>query len=611
MLFVKTRKRVFLALLVTMIVISSFYGSVPAVHSSMHVETVTDLFKYVKEIKFRIYTSSNESATIDFGYEIIDEENIDGQQTWKIEMFSTIVEYGNESRATLWISKDTGEPIQVEAGGEILDASYAGYMSSWGLGMLEAYAVNMWSSMDAYEVTPFGVDYIVTDMGTESVRYGPTTLSVSKKNFTSSPQVPEENRTSGEYWVAQTEFGEMMPYYKFEMPFHDKYLCELISIEFHGEHVTPDVTVGTPEFTLSNLEIEPSSAEVGDNVSISVKVDNVGDESGSYVLTLKIDGNVEDEKTVTLGPDESRTVSFDYKTSDDGTCSVAVNDLSGTFTVTTPSTQETETSARASLEEWSRTFGGSGDDFGGPVRETSDGGYIIAGYTYSLGAGEADVYLVKTDSQGWEEWNMTFGGSEDDDGYSVQETSDGGYIIAGSTESFGAGGWDVYLVKTDSQGRERADEAIYAAQLVQTESPSMVYTGETLEVVLNVEYEFSEPTVIGPGIFDLEADEWIAEEDEVLTGIGTRSYTFIISAPSMEKTWDLEARVWYQVDEERLHDETGWNVFFSIDVIEPESEDGGGIPGFMYESVILGLLVSVVFMSLRNPKGNTRRPWFI
>lgn len=330
MLLAKTRKRVFLALLVTMIVSISFYGSVPAVHSSMHVETITDLFKYVKEIKFRICTSFDESdlSTFDFGYEIIGEENIDGQQTWKIELFSTIVGY-NESRSALWISKDSGEAIRFEVDGEIIDAS----LSSWGLLMLEAYAVNMWSSMDAYEVTPFGVDYIVTDIGTESVQYGPTTLSVSKKKFTSSPQIPEVNRTSGEYWVAQTEFGEMMPYYKFDTPFHDKYLCELISIEFHGEHVTPDVTVGTPEFTLSNLEIEPSSAEVGDTVSISVKVDNVGDESGSYVLTLKIDGNVEDEKTVTLGPDESRTVSFDYKTSDDGTCSVAVNDLSSTFTI--------------------------------------------------------------------------------------------------------------------------------------------------------------------------------------------------------------------------------------------------------------------------------------
>ena len=114
MVFVKTRKGVFLALLVTMIVSSSFYGSVPAVHSSVYVETITDLFKYVKGIHFRIYTpTSDESVTIDLGYEIIDEENIDGQQTWKIEFFSNLVPY-NESRGALWISKDTGEAIRFE-----------------------------------------------------------------------------------------------------------------------------------------------------------------------------------------------------------------------------------------------------------------------------------------------------------------------------------------------------------------------------------------------------------------------------------------------------------------------------------------------------------------
>jgi len=138
MMFVKTRKRVFLALLVTMIVSSSFYGSVPAVHSSMYMETITDLFQYVKGINFRIYTSSNESVTIDFGYEIIDEENIDGQQTWKIEMFSTIVEYDDALNGTFWISKDTGEAIQAEVDGQIFNATLTGYISAWGLWMLEA-----------------------------------------------------------------------------------------------------------------------------------------------------------------------------------------------------------------------------------------------------------------------------------------------------------------------------------------------------------------------------------------------------------------------------------------------------------------------------------------
>jgi len=101
---------------------------------------------------------------------------------------------------------------------------------------------------------------------------------------------------------------------------------------------------------------------------------------------------------------------------------------------------------------WGKTFGGSAADFGSSVQQTSDGGYIIAGDTDPNGSGEYDVYLIKTDSDGNSVWEKTFGGSDYDGGYCVQQTSDGGYIIAGTTESRGAGGYDVYLIKTDSDG---------------------------------------------------------------------------------------------------------------------------------------------------------------
>ena len=72
----------------------------------------------------------------------------------------------------------------------------------------------------------------------------------------------------------------------------------------------------------------------------------------------------------------------------------------------------------------------------------------MAGCTESFGAGERDFYLVKTNSQGDTLWTRTYGGSNEDYAYSVQQTDDGGYILAGYTESFGAGGADFYLVKT-------------------------------------------------------------------------------------------------------------------------------------------------------------------
>ena len=103
---------------------------------------------------------------------------------------------------------------------------------------------------------------------------------------------------------------------------------------------------------------------------------------------------------------------------------------------------------------WAKTFGGLNDEWGGPIQQTSDGGYILSGDTLSYGAGGKDIYLIKTDSSGNQLWEQTFGGANNDAGWSVRQTSDNGYIIAGYTMSYGSGEWDIYLVKTDSSGNQ-------------------------------------------------------------------------------------------------------------------------------------------------------------
>jgi len=139
----------------------------------------------------------------------------------------------------------------------------------------------------------------------------------------------------------------------------------------------------------------------------------------------------------------------------------------------------------AGNEEWDQTFGGSGDDFGYGIQQTSDGAYILAAQTASYGAGLGDAWLIKIDSDGNEVWNQTFGGSADDLGSYVQQTSDGGYILTGYTGSYGAGNWDVWLIKTDDEGNEVWDLTYGGSnldrgyQVQQTTDGGYVITGWT------------------------------------------------------------------------------------------------------------------------------------
>jgi uncharacterized delta-60 repeat protein len=136
-------------------------------------------------------------------------------------------------------------------------------------------------------------------------------------------------------------------------------------------------------------------------------------------------------------------------------------------------------------QQWNRTYGGTSGDEAYSVQQTSDGGYILAGYTSSFGAGEEDFWLVKTDSVGNQQWNKTYGGTGDDEAYSVQQTSDGGYVLAGYTSSFGAGWYDFWLVKTNSSGSQQwnktyggtGDEMAYSVQ--QTSDGGYIMAGHT------------------------------------------------------------------------------------------------------------------------------------
>ncbi len=102
---------------------------------------------------------------------------------------------------------------------------------------------------------------------------------------------------------------------------------------------------------------------------------------------------------------------------------------------------------------WDTTYGGTNQDYGRAVQQTADGGYIIAGYSYSFGGGDADVWLLRTNSSGDTLWTRTYGSPNGDEhAFDILIAPDSGYVMVGTTESFGSGPYDVYVIRTEADG---------------------------------------------------------------------------------------------------------------------------------------------------------------
>ena len=153
-------------------------------------------------------------------------------------------------------------------------------------------------------------------------------------------------------------------------------------------------------------------------------------------------------------------------------------------------------------QQWHSIYGGVASDGAFTVRQTTDDGYVALGYTDSFGAEYHDAWLIKTDSYGNEEWNQTYGTSEWEVGYSVEQTNDGGYIIVGTTESYGSGGQDAWLIKTDSYGNEEWNKTYgganndWGSAVCITDDGGYLITGDTRSY--------------GPGGYDI----WLIKTDK-------------------------------------------------------------------------------------------------
>jgi len=135
---------------------------------------------------------------------------------------------------------------------------------------------------------------------------------------------------------------------------------------------------------------------------------------------------------------------------------------------------------------WERTYEGSEQDFAESIARSQDGGFVIAGFTnsFGIGRGREDVYLLKVDSQGNKVWERTYGGSEQDFAESIVGTKDGGFVVAGWTSSF-QGYCDVYILRTDSQGM-RTGEMAHGARGIEEKANCIIRSGDGAYVVAGV-----------------------------------------------------------------------------------------------------------------------------
>jgi hypothetical protein len=186
-----------------------------------------------------------------------------------------------------------------------------------------------------------------------------------------------------------------------------------------------------------------------------------GGDTDIFLIKTDAKGNIQWAKTYKGTDDDYALASSVQQTSDGGYIVVG---RTGSFDTGEDEIFLIKVDAKGNIQ-WAKTYGGKGSGEASSVQQTSDGGYIVAGTTDSFGAGGDDIFLIKTDAKGNVQWAKTYGGAGDDYAYSVQQTSDGGYIVAGYTRSFGAGWDDIILIKTDARGN------IGSCSIVQDASP--------------------------------------------------------------------------------------------------------------------------------------------
>ncbi len=255
---------------------------------------------------------------------------------------------------------------------------------------------------------------------------------------------------------------------------------------------------------------------------------------------------------------------------------------------------------------WSQTYGGPDDEFGWAIAPIADDGFLLVGQTNSVGAGNEDAYVVAVDSQGNELWSQTYGGENTDRVFAVANTSDGGYVLAGITNTFGAGSRDAYLVKISPDGTQDWD--LVLGEQLDDVAHAISATGDGGFIVIGYTRSFDAANydtllfkVSAGG--DLEWQSVFGElgEDRTISGEQTADGGYIIAGYTQNYralNWDLYLvktdsignPVWYQTfggnSEDRAYAvmETGPGEYMLIGHTFSSGHGGGDLYNLFFQA---------------------------
>jgi hypothetical protein len=165
-------------------------------------------------------------------------------------------------------------------------------------------------------------------------------------------------------------------------------------------------------------------------------------------------------------------------------------------------------------ELWTRTYGDSSDERAYSVEKMADDGFLICGMTRSMGAGSSDYYLIRTDSLGDTLWTRTYGGTSSDEALDAHPTDDGGYVIAGYSQSYTAGWADFFLVKTNADGLVPIVQT-HEAEIIQSFRLYQNYPNP-FNPVTTIEFQIPNTDLVSIKIYDILGREITTLLDKTL-----------------------------------------------------------------------------------------------